>query len=76
MTTEAKQDCVIAATLLCRILSTMLVDAVQIRDTAFPIRYRFDGTLFNQRKFITKSKVHIVVLDEILYADGVDKMNG
>ena len=41
----------------------------------FLIRYRFDGTLFNQRKVKTKTKAHIDVLDEILYADDIDKVN-
>ena len=33
-------------------------------------------SLFNQRKLKTKTKVHIDVLDEILYADDKDKGNG
>ena len=45
-------------------------------DTHFPIRNVFDGKLFNQRKLKTKTKVHIDVLDEILYADDKDKENG
>ena len=64
------------ATLLCMILFVMLIDAVQVRGTHFPSRYCFDGTLFNQRKLKTKTKVLITVLDEILYADDIDKVNG
>ena len=45
-------------------------------DTYFPIRYRFDGKLFNQRKLKTKTKVHADVLDEIRYANDIDKVNG
>ena len=67
MTNEAKQGCVMTTTLLCMMLSAMLIDAVQVCDVGFPIRYRFDGKLFNQRKLKAKTKVHIDVLNEILY---------
>ena len=53
----------------------MLIDAVLVGDTHFPIRYRLDGKLFNQRKFKTIPKVHIDVLDKILFADDIDKVN-
>ena len=54
----------------------ILIEAVLVCDTHFPIRNVFDGKLFNQRKLKTKTKVHIDVLDEILYADDKDKGNG
>ena len=44
--------------------------------TRHPFWYRFDEELFNQRKLKTQIKVHIDVLDEILYADDKDKVNG
>ena len=69
MTNEAKQCCVVAATLLYMI--AMLIDAIKVRDTHLKFKYRFDGKLFNQRKLKTKTK-----LDEILYADDKDKVNG
>ena len=45
----------------------ILIEAVC--HTHFPIRNDFDGKLFKQRKLKTKTKVHIDVLDDILYAD-------
>ena len=38
-----------------------------------PIRCRFDGKLFNQRRLQAKSKVQTEVLDEFLFADGTAK---
>ena len=34
----------------------------------FPIRYRFDGNLFNRRKLQIKSKVQTNASDKLLYA--------
>ena len=53
--------------------SAMLMDAFQDSDTGFPIRYRFDGNIFNLRKLQAKTKVQTDVLDELLYADDMDK---
>ena len=41
--------------------------------TGFPIRYRFDGNIFNLRRLQAKPKVQTDVLDELLYADDMDK---
>ena len=41
--------------------------------TGFPIRYRFDGNIFNLRRLQAKTKVQTDVLDELLYADDIDK---
>ena len=38
-----------------------------------PIRYRFDGKLFNLRRLQAKSKVQTEVLDEFLFADDMAK---
>ena len=51
----------------------MLMDAFQDSDTGFPIRYRFDGNIFNLRRLQAKTKVQTDVLDELLYADDMDK---
>ena len=50
----------------------MLMDGVQDCDTGFPIRYRFDGKLFNIR-LQANTKVQTGVLDEVLCADDMDK---
>ena len=53
--------------------SDMLRDAFQDSDTGFPIRYRFDGNIFNLRGLQAKPKVQTDVLNELLYADDMDK---
>ena len=68
-----KQDCVMAPTLFSMMFSAMLMDAFQDSDTGFLIRYRFDGNIFNFRRLQAKTKVQTDVLDELLYADDMDK---
>ena len=53
------------------ISSTMLMDALHYSYTGFPIRYRFDGNIFNLRRLQAKTKVQNDVLDELLYANTV-----
>ena len=43
--------------------AVMLTNAFQDCDTGFPIRYGFDGKLFNLRRLQAKSKVRTDVLD-------------
>ena len=69
---EVKQGCVMAPTLFSMMFSAMFMDAFQDSDTGFPIRYRFDGNIFNLKR--CKPKLRTDVLDELLYADDVDKM--
>ena len=64
---------VLAPTLFSMMFSAMLMDAFQDSDTGFPIRYRFDGNIFNLRRLQAKTKVQTDVLDELLYADDMDK---
>ena len=73
VTNGVKQGCVLAPTLFSMMFSAMLMDAFQDSDTGFPIRYRFDGNIFNLRRLQAKTKVQTDVLDELLYADGMDK---
>ena len=68
-----KQDCVLASTLFSMMFSAMLTDAFQDDDNGIPIRYRFDGKLFNLRRLQAKSKVQTEVLDEFLFADDMAK---
>ena len=73
VTNGVKQGCFMAPTLFSIMFSAMLMDAFQDSDTAFPIRYRFDGNIFNLRRLQAKPKVQTDVLDELLYADDMDK---
>ena len=73
VTNGVKQGCVLAPTLFSMRFSAMLMDAFQDSDTGFPIRYRFDGNIFNLRRLQAKTKVQTDVLDELLYADDMDK---
>ena len=53
--------------------SAMLTDAFQDGENGIPMRYRFDGKLFNLRRLQAKSKVQTEVLDEFLFADDMAK---
>ena len=69
VTNGVKRDCVMAPTLFSMMFSVMLMGAFQDSDTGFPIRYRFDGNIFNLRRLQAKTKVQTDVLDEPLYDD-------
>ena len=73
VTNGVKQGCVLAPTLLSMMFSAMLTAAFQDGDNSLPIRYRFDGKLFNLRRLQAKSKVQTEVLDEFLFADDMAK---
>ena len=68
-----KQGCVLASTLFSMMFSAMLTDAFQNGDNGIPIRYRFDGKLFNLGRLQAKSKLQTEVLDEFLFADDMAK---
>ena len=51
----------------------MLTTAFQDDDNGIPIRYHFDGKLFNLRRLHAKSKVQTEMLDEFLFADDIAK---
>ena len=71
MTNGVKQGCVLAPSLFSMMFSAMPTAAFQDGDNGIPIRYRFDGRLFNLRRLQAKSKVQTEVLDEFLFADGM-----
>ena len=73
VTNGVKQGCVMAPTLFSMMFSAMIMGAFQDSDTGFPIRYRFDGNIFNLRRLQAKTKVQTDVLNELLYADNIDK---
>ena len=73
VTNGAKKGCVLALTLFSIMFSAMLTAAFQDGDNGIPIRYRFDGKLFNLRSLQAKSKVQTEVLDGFLFADDMAK---
>ena len=73
VTNGVKQGYALAPALFSMIFSAMLTGAFQDCDVGFPIKYHFDGKLFNLRRLQAKSKVQTDVLDELLYAHGMKK---
>ena len=73
LTNGVKQGCVLASTLFSMMFSALLTDAFQDGDDGIPIRYRFDGKLFNLRRLQAKSKVQTEVLDEFFFTDDMAK---
>ena len=73
VTNGVKQGCVLAPTLLSMMFSAMLTDAFNDGDNGIPIRYRFDGKLFNLRRLQAKFKAQTEVLDEFVFADDMTK---
>ena len=73
VTNGVKQGCVLASTLFSMMFSAMLTEAFQDGDNGIPIRYRFDGKLFNLRRLQAKSSVQTEVLDELHFADDMAK---
>ena len=60
-------------TKLCTSFNTVQHDVFQDGDNGIPIRYRFDGKLFNLRRLLAKSKEQTEGLDEFLFADDMAK---
>ena len=69
MTNGVRQVCVMAPTLFSVVFSAMLTYPLHDCDAGFPIKFRFDGKLFNLRRLQAKSRVQTDVLDELLYVD-------
>ena len=74
VTNGVKQGCVMAPTLFSKMFFAMLMGAFQDSDTGFPIRYPFDGNIFNLRRLQAKIQLQTNVLDELLYASSETKM--
>ena len=68
VTNSVKQSSVMAPTLFIMMFSAMVMNAFH-RDygTGLPIRYCYDGKLFNIRRLQAKTKVQTDVLDELFY---------
>ena len=73
VTNGVKQCSVLAPTLFNIMFCAMLTAAFPDGDNGIPIRYRFDGKLFNLRRLQAKSKVQTEVLDGFLFADDMAK---
>ena len=73
VTNGVKQGSLLPSTLFSMMFSAMLTDAFQNGDNDVPIRYRFDGKLFNLRRLQAKSEVQTKVLDKFFFADDMAK---
>jgi hypothetical protein len=69
VTNGVKQGCVLAPTLFSLMFSAMLTDAFQDCDDGINLRYRTDGKLFNTRRLQAKTKVHVEIIRDLLFAD-------
>ena len=69
ITNGVKQGCVLAPTLLSLMFSTTLRDALNESEAGIDIRYRYDGSLFNLRRFQVKNKVSTDMHNDFLFAD-------
>ena len=73
VTSGVKQGLVMEPTLFSTLFSAISTDAFQDCDAGFPIRYYFNGKLFNLMRLQAKCKVQTGVLDELLYAYDIAK---
>ena len=73
-TNGVKQGCVLPSMLFSMMFSAMRIEVFQDGNNHIPIRYRFDGKLFNLRMLQAKFNVQAEVLDEFLLSD--DMANG
>ena len=69
VTNGVKQGCVLAPTLFSMMFAAMLMEAFKDSSTGIPIRYRYDGNLFNLRSLQFLSKVNETKIRDLLFAD-------
>ena len=64
-----KQGCVLAPTLFFSFFSTMLREAKEDQPDGIYIRFRTDGSLFNFRRLLARTKTIGELITELLFAD-------
>ena len=69
VTNGVKKGCVLAPTLFSMMFAAMLMEAFKDSPTGIPIRYRYDGNLFNLRRLRALSKVNETKIRDLLFAD-------
>ena len=69
VTNEVKQGCILAPTLFSMMFAAMLMKAFKDSSTGIPIRYRYDGNLFNLRRLQALSKVNETKIRNLLFAE-------
>ena len=69
VTNGVKQSCVLGPTLFSMIIAAMLMEAFKDSSTGIPIRYRYDGNLFNLRRLQALSKVNEPKIRDLFFAD-------
>ena len=66
VTNGVRVECFTATALYNMMVSVMIMDAFRDRETGFPIRYHFNGKLFNLRSLQAKTKTQTDVQHELL----------
>ena len=69
VTNGTKQGCVMAPLLFCIIFSVMFQDAFKDCSIGVMIIFRSDGGIFNLQRLIARTKVCLLLLHELLFAD-------
>ena len=69
VTTGTKKDCIMAPLLFCLIFSAMLQDAFRNCNSGAMIRFRSDDGIFNLQRLKARTKVSLLLLRELLFAD-------
>ena len=64
-----KQGCVLAPTLFSIFFSIMLREAKEDLPDGIYIRFRIDGSLFNLRRLLVRTKTIEELITELLFAD-------
>ena len=69
VTNGTKQGCLMAPLLFCIVFSAMLQDAFRNCSSGVLIRFRSDSGIFNLQRLTARTKVSLLLLWELLFAD-------